>query len=145
MRFSSSYVLSEGRATGRMDVVPEELRYSRDHEWVRVEGDEAVVGITYHAQEQLGDIVYVKLPEVGTSVVQSTAFGLVESVKSASDLLSPLTGEVVAVNGALNRAPETINQDPYGEGWMIRVRAIKPDEMTKLLSAGEYIADLGDA
>lgn len=101
--------------------VPEDLRYSAEHEWVRVEGDEAVVGITAHAAEQLGDVVYVDLPPVDTLLEAGRAFGEVESTKSVSDLFAPVAGRVVARNESLDTAPETVNRDPYGEGWMLRV------------------------
>lgn len=103
------------------DAVPEGLRYSAEHEWVRVEGEEAVVGITAHAAEQLGDVVYVDLPPVDTLLESGRAFGEVESTKSVSDLFAPVSGRVVARNETLDTAPETVNRDPYGEGWMVRV------------------------
>lgn len=118
--------------------VPEELRYTKEHEWVRLEGEEATVGITHFAQEELGDVVYVELPKVGDRVEFMKPFGVVESVKAASDLFSPLSGEVTAVNEQLAERPELINQDPYGQGWMLRVRVAEGDEPQKLLSAQEY-------
>ncbi|MBX6350340.1 MAG: glycine cleavage system protein GcvH [Clostridia bacterium] len=118
--------------------VPPDLLYTEEHEWARVEGDRARVGITDHAQSELGDIVYVELPEVGARVAKGQAFGVVESVKSVSDLYAPVSGEVVAVNGALGEAPETVNRDPYGDGWMIEIRMTDPKETESLLRAPEY-------
>jgi glycine cleavage system H protein len=121
-----------------MSKVPDELKYTKEHEWVRVEGQTAVVGITDHAQQQLGDIVYVELPKVGAAVAQLKPFGTIESVKAASDLYSPLTGKVAAVNGDLEKHPEAINQDPYGRGWMVRLEPADPAEAQKLLDAAQY-------
>jgi glycine cleavage system H protein len=119
-------------------VDPTDLKYTREHEWVRVEGDEAIVGITDFAQDQLGDIVYVELPKVGSKVEQNKQFGVVESVKTASDLYSPLSGEVVAINETLVDSPESVNDAPYEDGWMIRVRPSDTAEFAELLSAEEY-------
>ncbi|MEC9466475.1 MAG: glycine cleavage system protein GcvH [Myxococcota bacterium] len=116
--------------------VPAELQYTKDHEWVRIEGDEAVVGITTHAQDQLGDVVFVELPEVGASFEAGDTFGTVESVKAVSDLYAPLTGEITAVNDALEDAPETVNSAPYGDGWMIKVKF--SGDAGHLLSADDY-------
>jgi glycine cleavage system H protein len=102
--------------------VPEDLRYTSDHEWLRVEGDEAVVGITEYAASELGDVVFVELPAVGTTLEAAQSFGVIESVKTASDLYAPAPGEVIATNAALTEKPELVNDDPYGEGWMVRVR-----------------------
>lgn len=102
--------------------VPDGLRYTHDHEWLRVEGDEAVVGITEYAASELGDIVFVELPQIGAAYAAAQSFGVIESVKTASDLYAPAAGEVIAVNSALADKPELVNSDPYGEGWMIRVR-----------------------
>src|SRR5215217_5222294 len=115
--------------------VPEELEYTKTHEWVRREGEEATVGITDHAQEELGDVVFVELPKEGVSFDAGASFGVVESVKAVSDLYAPLGGEVVEVNEALTDTPEKVNEDPYGEGWMIRLRISSEGE---LLSADEY-------
>jgi glycine cleavage system H protein len=115
--------------------VPEELQYTRSHEWVRTEGDTATVGITDHAQDELGDIVFVELPEQGSTFGAGDSFGTVESVKAVSDLYAPVGGEVVEVNEALNDSPEKINEDPYGEGWIIKLRV--SDEVN-LLSASDY-------
>jgi glycine cleavage system H protein len=102
--------------------LPDNLRYTRDHEWLRVEGDEAVIGITEYAATELGDVVFVELPAAGTSLVSAQSFGVIESVKTASDLYAPAQGEVIAINDALADQPELVNNDPYGEGWMIRIR-----------------------
>ena len=114
---------------------PDDLRYSKEHEWVRLDGDEATVGITDYAQEELGDIVYVELPEEGEEFKLSDSFAIVESVKAASDVYSPLSGEVVAVNTELVDKPELVNEDPYGAGWMIRLRPGDAREMDDLLDA----------
>lgn len=115
--------------------VPQDLQYTKSHEWVRVEDDVATIGITDHAQEELGDVVFVELPEEGASLDAGDAFGTIESVKAVSDLYAPVGGEVVAVNGALDDTPEKVNEDPYGEGWIVRIRF---SEEGDLLSAGEY-------
>jgi glycine cleavage system H protein len=120
--------------------VPAELRYTKDHEWVRIEGDEATVGITAYAADQLGDIVFVELPESGRSLTQFAAFGVVESVKAVSDLFAPLTGEVAGTNDALTGSPELVNSDPYGEGWMVRLTVTAPAELDELLDAAAYDA-----
>jgi glycine cleavage system H protein len=125
-------------------VNPPELKYTSEHEWVRVDGEEAVVGITEFAQDQLGDVVYVELPNVGTRVEQNKQFGVVESVKTASDLYSPLTGEVTAVNETLVDEPQSVNDAPYGEGWMIRVRPDNLSQLDSLLSAEQYADLTGD-
>jgi glycine cleavage system H protein len=116
--------------------VPEELQYTRSHEWVRTEGDTATIGITDHAQDELGDVVFVELPEVGATFDVGDPFGTVESVKAVSDLYTPVGGEVTEVNEALNDQPEKINEDPYGEGWMVKLRV--SDEGSGLLSASDY-------
>jgi glycine cleavage system H protein len=120
--------------------VPKDLKYTREHEWVRVEDSRAQVGITDFAQHQLGDIVYVELPEPGTQVTFMEPFGVVESVKAASDLFSPVSGQVVEINGGLEDQPEVVNQDPYGEGWMIVVEMSDPAELEQLLPPEEYTA-----
>ncbi len=117
-----------------------EARYARTHEWARWDGDEIVCGITDHAQESLSDIVYVELPEVGDSFEKGDTFGVVESVKAASDLYMPMGGEITAVNEALEDAPELVNQDPYGEGWMIRFKPSDPSEFDALMDPAEYEA-----
>jgi glycine cleavage system H protein len=119
-------------------MVPTDLRYTKDHEWVRVDGDEATVGITEYAAGQLGDIVFVELPDGGRSLEQFATFGVVESVKAVSDLFAPVSGEVLATNDALTGSPELVNADPYKGGWMIRLRLAKPDEVDDLLDAAAY-------
>jgi glycine cleavage system H protein len=114
------------------------LRYTRDHEWVRVDGDEATVGITQYAADQLGDIVFVELPDTGRDLEQAKPFGVVESVKAVSDLYAPLTGAVTATNDALSASPELVNSDPYGDGWMIKVRVGDATETEDLLDASAY-------
>jgi glycine cleavage system H protein len=121
-------------------MVPTDLRYTKDHEWVRVDGEEATVGITEYAASQLGDIVFVELPDVGRTLAQFAAFGVVESVKAVSDLFAPLSGDVVANNEALAGAPEQVNGDPYGDGWMIRLKLSEPGEVDELLEAAAYDA-----
>ena len=121
-------------------MVPADLRYTKDHEWVRVDGDEATVGITAYAADQLGDIVFVELPEVGRALTQFAAFGVVESVKAVSDLFAPLSGEVTAGNEQLSGSPELVNAEPYGEGWMVKLRLTAPDELDELLDATAYDA-----
>lgn len=121
-----------------MSKTPAELLYSKSHEWVRLHGNEATIGITDHAQEALNDIVYVELPQVGQSFAQEQEFGVVESVKSVSDLYMPLAGEVIAVNGALDEAPETLNDDPYGAGWLLKIQVKDPAQAKSLLSAAAY-------
>jgi glycine cleavage system H protein len=119
-------------------MVPGDLRYTKDHEWVRVEGDEAVVGITQYAADQLGDIVFVELPDLGRDLTQHATFGVVESVKAVSDLFAPVGGEVAAANGDLALTPEVVNTDPYGSGWMIRVTLADPAQVDGLLDAAAY-------
>src|SRR5215510_3477220 len=118
--------------------IPEDLSYSKDHEWVRVSGNAATIGITDHAQNQLGDVVYVELPKVGDKFELSEPFGSVESVKAVSEIYMPVSGTVTEVNAALNEAPEKVNEDPYGEGWMIIVKMDDPSQVDSLLSAIEY-------
>jgi glycine cleavage system H protein len=121
-----------------MVTVPADLRYTKEHEWARREGDQARVGITAYAQEQLGDVVFVELPKVGARVSAMKTFGVVESVKAVSDLYAPLTGEVTAVNESLAKRPEAVNSDPYGEGWMIVIALANPAEYDGLLDATAY-------
>lgn len=119
---------------------PVELKYAKEHEWVRVEGDIAVIGVSEFAQDQLGEVVYVDMPSEGDSVSAGETFGEIESVKSVSELYSPLSGEIVAVNEALSDTPEVVNSSPLGEGWMIKVRMSDPTELDDLMSAAEYEA-----
>ncbi|MCX7924567.1 MAG: glycine cleavage system protein GcvH [Fimbriimonadales bacterium] len=117
---------------------PAELRYTRSDEWVRIEGEIATIGITDYAQSELGDIVFLELPEPGRYLQTDETFGVIESVKAASDLYAPVEGEVVEVNESLQAALETINQDPYGKGWMIKIRMQDPSQAENLMSADEY-------
>src|SRR5215211_2503729 len=121
-----------------MSNIPENLRYSKDHEWVKVDGDVASIGITDYAQHSLGDVVYVDMPRVGDKFGMHESFGSVESVKAVSEIFTPVSGEVVEVNEALQDEPEKVNTDPYGDGWMIRIRMSNPGEVDSLLSAAEY-------
>jgi glycine cleavage system H protein len=121
-------------------MVPTDLRYTKDHEWVRVDGDEATIGITEYAAGELGDIVFVELPDAGRKLAQHATFGVVESVKAVSDLFAPLSGEVAATNDALAGAPELVNGEPYGGGWMIRIKLADPSEADGLLDAAAYDA-----
>ena len=118
--------------------IPEELKYTKDHEWIRVEGDKVVIGITDFAQKELGDIVYVDVDTEGDTVEKEEVFGSVEAVKTVSDLFMPITGEVVAFNEELEDGPEMVNNDPYGDGWMIKVALSDVSELEDLLSADEY-------
>jgi len=118
--------------------VPEDLHYSKDHEWVRVEGDVVVIGITDYAQNSLGDVVYVELPKAGEEFFVHESSGSVESVKAVSEVFTPVSGAVTQVNDALGDEPEKVNEDPYGEGWMIRVRMSSPGQVDSLLTAAEY-------
>jgi len=117
---------------------PNDYRYSKDHEWVKVEGDTATIGITEFAQKQLGDVVYVELPAVGKTLDVHQTIGVVESVKAVSDVYSPIAGEVLAVNEDLNNTPETLNQDPHGKGWIIRLRLKNTGDLEALMTAVDY-------
>ncbi len=119
---------------------PSDLKYAREHEWVRVDGDTATIGISDFAQDQLGEVVYVDLPSEGDEVTAGDTFGEIESVKSVSELYAPVSGEVVKVNEALEDTPETVNEDPYGDGWMIVVRISDPSQVDDLMDAGAYEA-----
>lgn len=123
---------------------PGDLKYHKEHEWVRVDGDVAVIGISHFAQDQLGEVVYVDLPSEGDQVTVDETFGEIESVKSVSELYAPVSGEVVAVNDALDDTPETVNSDPYGDGWMIKVKMADASELDALMSAGDYEAFLAE-
>lgn len=117
---------------------PETYKYTKEHEWVHAEGTEATVGITDHAQHELGDIVFVDLPKIGAQVTKGQTFGSVESVKAVSDIFSPVSGEVAAVNELLTKSPEKLNEDPHGDAWLIRVKLGNPGELNELLSAPDY-------
>ena len=117
---------------------PDDLKYHRDHDWARVEGDEAVLGITWFAQDALGELVHFEAPTAGSTVAKDTSYGEAESVKAVSDVTAPLSGEVLAVNQAVVDAPETVNEDPYGSGWLIRVRLTDPSEVDALLDVESY-------
>jgi len=125
--------------------VPEELRYTADHEWLRMESDEGTVGITAYAADELGDIVFVELPAAGSRLEAGTTFGAIESVKTASDLFAPVSGEILAVNEQLTGSPELINTDPYGEGWMLRVRLDDASALEALEDAAAYRVRIGAA
>lgn len=123
--------------------VPQELRYTKEHEWVRVKGGEAEVGITDYAQGELGDVIFVELPAPGTRVAQMKAFGTIDAVKTVSDLFAPVGGEVVAVNGSLKDNPALVNQSPYEQGWMVRIKVENPADLNALLTSADYEKLLG--
>ncbi len=125
-----------------MNIVSD-LKYTKDHEWVRVEGDVAIIGITDFAQGELGDIVYVEIETVGDTIAQHEVFGTVEAVKTVSDLFMPLSGEVLEVNSNLTTDPELVNKDPYGEGWMVKIKITNTAELTSLLTADQYSGLVG--
>ena len=118
--------------------VPEELKYTSDHEWVKVEGDLVTIGITDYAQGELGDVVFVELPETGTEISRGESFGTIEAVKAVADLFSPVSGEIVELNEALEDTPETVNQDPYDAGWMVKVKLSNSSELDELMDAATY-------
>jgi len=120
--------------------VPQELKYTKDHEWLRRDGSAAVIGITDHAQQQLGDVVFVELPPVGTTLDAGAAFGTVESVKAVSDLFAPVSGEVIEINQSVVDAPETVNADPYGAAWLIKVKPANDAQIDALLNSADYEA-----
>jgi len=122
---------------------PAALKYTKDHEWVKIEGNEATIGITEFAQRELGDIVYVDIPSVGKTIAQDEVFGTVEAVKTVSDLFMPVTGTVTEINPALDSKPELVNSDPYGQGWMVKV-TIEPADLEALLSADAYKGIIGE-
>jgi len=124
--------------------IPNELKYTSDHEWVKMEGSDFVIGITDHAQDSLGDVTFVELPDIGSRFEDKAVFGVVESVKAASDLYMPVTGEVIEVNDSLNDSPENVNSDPYGNGWMIKIRPDQSDSIGSLLDADAYSKEIGD-
>lgn len=121
---------------------PSELKYTKDHEWIRVEGDEAVIGITDFAQRELGDIVFVDINTVGEEVAANEVFGTIEAVKTVSDLFIPVTGTILEVNDAIDASPELVNSDPYGEGWIVRVKLNNAADVDALLSADQYKAEI---
>ena len=121
---------------------PEELLYHPEHDWARVEGEHATLGITWYAQDALGEVVFFEPPAVGTSVAKDAAYTEVESVKAVSDVIAPLSGEIVEVNGALAENPQAINEDPYGDGWLVRVRLSDPSEREALMDAASYVSSL---
>jgi glycine cleavage system H protein len=122
---------------------PENFRYTKEHEWVHIEGEVSTVGITFYAQKELGDIVYVDLPKPGTRVERGKSLGSVESVKAVSDIYSPLSGEVLSVNEALATAPEKLNEDPHGTAWLVKIKLSAPEETKELLTAADYQAYIG--
>lgn len=122
---------------------PSELKYTKDHEWIKVNGNEAVIGITEFAQRELGDIVYIDINTIGAEVAKDEVFGTVEAVKTVSDLFMPVTGTVLELNEKLDSAPELVNQDPYGDGWMVKIEIKSADELNNLLSADEYKDQIG--
>ena len=124
--------------------IPNELKYTSDHEWVRIEGEDFVIGITDHAQDSLGDVTFVELPDIGARFEDKAVFGVVESVKAASDLYMPVSGEITEVNDSLNDSPENVNSDPYGNGWMIKIRPDQTDSIGSLLDADAYSKEIGD-
>jgi glycine cleavage system H protein len=126
-----------------MSTYPENYGYTKEHEWVLVEGETGIIGITHHAQSELGDIVYVDLPKAGTQITQNTTFGSVESVKAVSDIYAPISGEVIAINELLASQPEKLNADPHGEAWLIKVKISDPAQIPGLMSAADYQAYIG--
>jgi glycine cleavage system H protein len=118
--------------------IPADLLFSKEHEWVKLDGDSAMIGVTDYAQNALGDIVYVELPRVGSAIKQFSNVGVIESVKAVSDLFTPMSGEVVEVNSALENDPAAVNRDPYGAGWLLKIKPADPDEAKSLLSAADY-------
>jgi glycine cleavage system H protein len=126
-------------ATGSSEgTYPDDLRYHEEHDWARIEGDQATFGITWYAQDSLGEVVFYDPPEVGTTIQKDSSYAEVESVKAVSDVIAPMSGEVVAVNDALQDTPEKVNEDPYGEGWLVKVRLTSPEESETLLGVAEY-------
>ncbi len=127
------------------ETYPDELRYHPQHDWARIEGDEATLGITWYAQDSLGELVHFEPPDAGATIAKDASYGEVESVKAVSDLITPLSGEVIEVNQKVVDAPETVNEDPYGEGWLVRIRLSDPAEAEALLDAAAYRQLLQDA
>ena len=124
---------------------PDDLKYHRDHDWARVDGDDAVLGITWFAQDSLGELVHFEAPETGATIGKDSAYGEVESVKAVSDVIAPLSGGILEVNQGVVDAPETVNEDPYGDGWLIRIRMSSPDELEQLLDVAAYKKVLDEA
>jgi glycine cleavage system H protein len=122
---------------------PANLKYTKDHEWILVEGTTGTVGITDHAQGELGDVVFVELPAVGKTVKHGESFGTIEAVKAVSDLYAPVSGQILEVNGDLTASPELVNKDPYGKGWMVKLKLANPDEIKQLMDAEAYKASIG--
>jgi glycine cleavage system H protein len=127
------------------ETYPDELRYHPEHDWARIDGDEATLGITWFAQDSLGELVHFEPPDAGTTISKDSSYGEVESVKAVSDLITPLSGEVIEINQKVVEAPETVNEDPYGEGWLVRIRLADPGEAESLLDAASYRQLLEDA
>ncbi len=127
-----------------MSNIPEQLRYASSHEWIKVEGDTGTVGITDHAQGELSDVVYVDLPKVGAKFVAGSVVAVIESVKAASDIYSPVSGEVTEVNAELSKKPELVNSDPYGAAWLFKIKLGKPEEVSALKDAAAYKAQIGE-
>ena len=123
--------------------IPENLKYTKDHEWIRVDGEEAIIGITDFAQNELGDIVFIEVETVGETLSREETFGTIEAVKTVSDMFMPVSGEVIEFNGALESIPETVNKDPFGEGWVIRIKMSDPSELDALLDAKQYREIIG--
>jgi glycine cleavage system H protein len=123
--------------------LPENLKYTKDHEWILVEGTTGTVGITDHAQGELGDVVFVELPAPGKSVKHGESFGTIEAVKAVSDLYAPVSGQITGTNGELSENPELVNKDPYGKGWMVKIKITNPDELKGLMDAAAYKASIG--
>lgn len=121
---------------------PDDLRYHAEHDWARIDGDEAFMGITWYAQDALGEVVFYDPPEVGSTVTKDSSYAEVESVKAVSDVIAPLSGEITEVNGALGDGPEKINEDPYGDGWLVKIKLSDPSEADSLMSASEYESSL---
>jgi glycine cleavage system H protein len=126
------------------ETYPDDLKYHSEHDWARIDGDEATLGITWYAQDALGEVVFYEPPEVGATITKDTAYAEVESVKAVSDVIAPLSGEITAVNEALSDAPEKINEDPYGDGWLVKVKLSDASEADSLLDAGAYKDLLAD-
>lgn len=124
--------------------IPDDLKYTNDHEWVKVDGDTATVGVTDYAQGELGDVVFVEIETVGETLAKEEAFGTIEAVKTVSDLFMPVSGEVLEANEKIEADPVVVNQDPYGEGWMVKIKLSEPSDLDDLLTAGEYKEHIGE-